>query len=348
MESSEEAQALPTLRNWLAGLLDHPLHHFFGPPPSLVVPPGITYRWWRSPILTTVEEMLATLEQAQPAGLDHMRRKFRALRGRDLAARDKFHELRAELAAAAWLIELGVSFRFNTAAGPDFLLVAPSGREIAIEIGTRAPKGLGALAMDIYKELQRRNVRIKVQLFAEGYPPVSIRQDVRERILNRILHAVSNGRMHDVFMEMAIPERPQAGHPVCQVKVQLSTGEGMTTNTTAPPNSPHLQDIATEVVNKLLREERKRQQGRSRPTLLVADITRCEAAPTRELSAWARIFDGLWRNDDPFVALAAMVCYPNHLTPTMACSINPYGARTDLKDIVEALGPAGPAMGLSS
>jgi hypothetical protein len=204
MQTSEEAQALPTLRSWMAGLSGHPLHQLTGPPVHLVIPEGVTYRWWRDPVLTILDDMLGVLERANPHGLSHLQRRFRELGG-GLSARDDLYRLRAEIVVATWLAEHGVPFRVNTGAGPDFLLPTSSGREVGIEVSTRVPQSLGTVAADIQAELERSGVSVKVQLFAEGYPPVSIRADARQRIFDRAVQGALSGSWHSVFHRASDP-----------------------------------------------------------------------------------------------------------------------------------------------
>lgn len=86
----EEAQAVPVLRAWLGNSQDHPLLALFGPPADLPVPPGVRYTWWRDPVLTTFNNMLDILERSGPAGLDHMRNRFRYLRATNPEGRKDF------------------------------------------------------------------------------------------------------------------------------------------------------------------------------------------------------------------------------------------------------------------
>jgi len=338
-----EAASLPVLRGWLDGKPQHPLRYYFGPPPGLEVHGEFRYEWWRSPILTTVEEILTILERAQPPGLPSKRRDFRALKGMDWSNRDRFSELRTELAVGAALVESGVGFRFNPPPGPDLLVDDLSGGEVAIEIGSRAPIGFSAFCMDVVHQLLPLGLDAHIHLMAPVYPPVSIRADVRERIMEKILDLVSSDAPFGAVNMIAIPERPELNAPACPITIQYyrqKPGEGLkvTSQSAAPISGPQLKDTVNEVARRILRDDRKRRQaGTEVPTVLLAEVSRCDLGIFRSESPWASIFDEVWCQDDRFVAVGATLCYQDQRVPEIGFSVNRFAPTAAVRRVVEAL-----------
>ncbi len=347
--STEQATALPTLRSWLAGVAQHPLHQLMRRPPGLE-PDFVVYAWWRDPILTIFDELIAALERAQPKGLSRTRRRFKEL-GDGPESRNDLYRLRAELVVAASLIENGVSFRINPNEGPDFLVDEAAGQVVGIEVSTRAPLSLATLGAEVAAQLEALGVPAAVQFIAEGPPPVSIRGGARQRILDHVVQAALAGGQQVLFEE-AVPARIDECKPASMLQIQISHPAGLTQPSVSAmaaihPGSPHLEDIAEEIAKQPLRDEQKRRQAMLMPTVLVTDVTHCGGSTNRQLTEWLPIFDRIWAPGDPFVGLVGMICHYNHRTPTFAASVNPHRA-DQLHLIQQALGDAAmSALGLA-
>ncbi|MGW3983561.1 hypothetical protein [Streptomyces mirabilis] len=347
----EEARAVPVLRAWLGNSQDHPLLALFGPPADLVVPPSVRYTWWRDPILTTFNDMLAILERTGPAGLDRMRNRFRELRATNPEGRKDFMNFRAEVTVAAFFAEHGLCFGFNTDPGPDLLLTAPSGRPVAVEISTRAPHALSSIANEVVTGLRDRSLDLKIHFHAHDYPPVSIRSRERDDLVRRVVTAATNLKANPfaAFKATVIPDRPEDGYAACTITVQINPlpkGSGIQAAISMSGGHPHEHDVASEVAKQPLRDKKKQAQARTKPTLLIADITGLDGAGQHTLRHWSDTFASAWAPNDPFVALAAMICPANHLSPQLATSHNPHADPADLHDLQTALVPVRHYLGL--
>jgi hypothetical protein len=345
--ASEEAEALPSLRRWLAGRDRHPLRWFFQAPPSLEVPAGVLYLWWRSPVLAVVDGFISTLERASIPGLEAKRKQFRALPSvsletvaeSDLRSRDKLSELCAELAVAAALVDAGVQFRFNTGRGPDILLPETGKATAALEVGSRSPEGLSSLAMEVLFALQSRNIVADVRLSADSGPPLAIRQIVRLDVAQWIVGEAARGATIEVSRTVA---------PGCELRIEVRPGEGAEPNvlTTSgiPADSPHGARVAAEVAMRVLRDERKMRQAELLPTVLVVDVTRCDSVSAIRSQPWDAVFSTEWRPEDRFVGVAAMVSHANDERPFLDFSPNPHASAADLVAVETSLGPSGMAV----
>lgn len=309
---------LPVLRNWLEGVGDHPLRWFFQSRRDTPRPPNTVYAWWRNPILIAMEETLAILEAAQPAGLGTKRREFRAFKTTGSGYMDQFMTHRAELVIASLLAEASISFRFNTKAGPD-LLLGEDGDVFGIEIGSRRPKSLSDLARMLHEGLRARGLPSSVSISSDPIPPVTIRDDVRNSITEEFLP--TNGTKGVTSLRaMAAPAQPEYGIPATWVTIQVTGGEGRLM-TSAPRNSPHMIATAQQVALGVLREERKLEQAQMCPTVLIVDLSGTDLPDLRH---WKQAFEGAWEPGDAFLAVGAMVAHSVQREPTLKFSINPF------------------------
>ncbi|MBD0695806.1 hypothetical protein BG452_04350 [Streptomyces sp. CBMA123] len=278
--------------------------------------PEVVYAWWRDPVLVVLEEILTVLEQAHPVGLESIARTFRAFDDPSWDGMEKFLQHRAELVVAALLAESGVPFRFNTTAGPDLLLDgAPT---CAIEVSSRSPKSLFNLNQVLGEGLRARGFPDTLTITAEPIPPVEIRSQVRDAIVQQFLPPDGSpgvGRLR----AMAAPSRPDDGIPASWVTVTRG-GSGITSYS-APYDSPHMTALAQSVATNVLRDKRKIRQSQALPTLLVVDVSRTDLP---DLRCWEKTFERIWKPHDAFLGLAALVADPNQRTPTLTFSINPY------------------------
>ncbi|MFI9610950.1 hypothetical protein ACIHCM_04500 [Streptomyces sp. NPDC052023] len=199
---------LPVLRRWMGDGPTHPLRSNVDRPSRH---PGITHAWWRDPVLTCLEETLVLLEGAQPGGLDSMARTFRAFDDSSWAGKEQFLRHRAELVVASLLAEAQVPFRFNTGPGPDLLM----GEEplcLGIEISSRRPKSLFDLSQTLREGLRARGLDLGVSIRTDPIPPVAIRSEVRNAIIEQILPADGSPAVRSLRV-MAAPARPEDGIP---------------------------------------------------------------------------------------------------------------------------------------
>jgi hypothetical protein len=183
--------------------------------------PGVTRAWWRDPVLTCLEETLVLLEGAQPRGLDSMARTFRAFDDSSRAGKEQFLRHRAELVVASLPAEAQVPFRFNTAAGPDLLM----GEEplcLGIEISSRRPKSLFDLSQTLREGLRARGLDLGVSIRTDPIPPVAIRSEVRNAIIEQILRADGSPAVRSLGV-MAAPARPEDGIPASWLTITLGS-----------------------------------------------------------------------------------------------------------------------------
>lgn len=326
-----DTEDLPTLRQWLDGLDDHPLLWFFEPRRELH--PMVEYAWWRNPILMAVEETLLHLERAQPVGLGKKRREFRTFKGKNNDGVESLDPLRSELIVGSLLAEAGVPFRFNTSAGPDILLGAAV-TSFAIEIGMRRPKSLSELSRRLMRGLKQRGLPHAVSISTDPIPPVAIRTAVQDAIVEQFLPA-DGSRGVTSLRTIAAPARPELGIPDSWVTIRVSNDRG-TTSTEAPWKSPHMKAVAQEVAKNILRDNRKQTQAKSCPTILIADLTGGDLPDTRY---WNDVFDSIWQPDDGYLAVAAMTWLNTNRMPTLAFSLNPFADQGSVRDVASLLEP---------
>ncbi len=309
---------LPALQNWFEGRDDHPLRWFFQSRRKTSRPPNAAYAWWRNPILVAMEETLAILEAVQPDGLGAKRREFRAFKSTGSGYMDHFMTHRAELVIASLLAEASISFRFNTVAGPD-LLLGENGKVFGIEVSSRRPKSLSDLSRALHVGLRARGLSSSVSISTDPIPPVAIRNDVRNAIIEKFL-PTDGGRGVTSLRAMAAPARPEYGIPASWVTIRVGGDEGRLT-TNAPFNSPHMIATAQQVANNVLREERKLVQAQRWPTVLIVDLSGTDLP---DLRYWNQAFEGVWQPGDEFLAVGAMVAHSVRREPSLSFSINPF------------------------
>ncbi|MCX5097487.1 hypothetical protein OOK36_54505 [Streptomyces sp. NBC_00365] len=292
--------------------------------------PDVIRSWWRDPVLTCLEESLVLLEAAHPQGLDSMARTFGAFDDPSWAGVEQFLRHRAELVVASLLAEAQVPFRFNTAAGPD-LLMGEEPSCMGIEISSRSPKSLFNLSQTLHEGLRDRGLAHSVSIRTDPIPPVAIRTEVRNAIIEQILPADGSPGVRSLRV-MAAPARPEDGIPESWVTITLG-GSG-TTMTSAPLDSPHMIAMARDVAKNVLRERRKIRQSQTMPTLLIVEVS---GADLPDLRSWKQAFDRIWEEQDAFLGMAAMVASSNRRLPTFSFSINPYADTSGIADLVARL-----------
>lgn len=312
---------LPILRKWLEKREDHPLRWYFQGCRDTPRQPNAVYAWWRNPILVAMEETLTILEAAQPGGLDGKRRVFRAFKITGSDYMDQFMRLRAELIIASLLAEASISFRFNTeqkGPGPD-LLFGEDGRVFGIEVSSIRPKSLSDLSRTLHLGLRARGLPSSVSISTDPIPPVAIRDNVRNTIIDKFL-PINGGPGVTSLRVMAAPARPEYRIPASWVTIRVGGGEGRRI-TTAPRNSPHMIATAQHVAQSVLREERKLRQAQRYPTVLIVDLSGTDLP---DLRSWSQAFEGVWESSDDFLAVGAMVAHSVRREPSLSFSINPF------------------------
>jgi hypothetical protein len=132
---------------------------------------------------------------------------------------------RAELVIASLLAEASISFRFNTKAGPD-LLLGEDGNVFGIEISSRRPKSLSDLARLLHRGLRARGLPSSVSISSKPIPPVTIRDDVRNSIIEQFLPA-DGAKGVTSLRVMAAPAQPKYGIPASWVTIQVTGGQAV-------------------------------------------------------------------------------------------------------------------------
>jgi hypothetical protein len=169
---TNEEDRFPTLALWLDGAPeDHP--------------------WCRvlddaSPEMSAfghpLEEILATLESAQPLRLPSKRKAFRE----DAAG---FLNLRAELNVGYLLARVGVTFAFGGPGKPDYECTLSDGSSGRIEMTTRARDDLRRLHDELEEGLSGHDVTVTIRAPRR----VVISQSKRDEICKRVVDVVAAG-----------------------------------------------------------------------------------------------------------------------------------------------------------
>ncbi|WP_326588945.1 hypothetical protein [Streptomyces sp. NBC_01294] len=281
---------LPVLSQWMDGVPTHPLRWYFeAERPSRYR--GAVHAWWRSPILTAIEETLAILERVQPDGLLAKRQDFRGFWDQSAEGMELFLTHRAELTVASHLAESGVPFRFNGGEGPDLLLDAGEMR-FGIEVSSRRPKSLDSLTRELRAGLQARGMPAVVTTSTDPIPPVAIREKVRREIIEAFLPSDGGPGVTSMRVEAA-PARPEDGIPAAWVTIRVTPNESVS-RMAAPYNSPHMIATAQEVARNVLREPRAVRGGVQWPR-----IRRSGPMPRRRCPRHARRRFGWLRGAGP-------------------------------------------------
>lgn len=241
------------------------------------------------------DRLLAQLEAADPVGLEQKRRDFRAKR----YFSEVYSEF-AELTFASWLVEAGVTFKFGEIGGtpqPDFVLAE---WDFGVEIGSRSVDGANELLDDVESALHgHAPEQVEIEFDTR---PLAIRERVRQEIVDRVRadsavehEAVPAHGGHDPI-RVRIHRRPSPGE---QTTVRLSVASALL--------APHLADVEAEIRAKVIKDDRKRAQAESMPTILVVDISRCGIGWVRPPNVWAHQLASMLDDDDPYVAIAVMI-----------------------------------------
>ncbi|WP_372352717.1 hypothetical protein [Streptomyces sp. KL116D] len=278
-----------------------------------------------------MEQTLSILEAAAPAGLGGKRRDFRGFTDMSEAGMRHFRTHLAELTVASQLAEAGVPFRFNTDEGPDLLLQC--GREtLGIEVGSRQPRSVSDLTHALIRGLRERGLPAAVTIRTDPVPPVTIRDSVRDTVIEAFLPADGSLGVTSLRVEAA-PARPEDGIPASWLSIQVSRGNGFTTMA-APFKSPHVTAMAKDVASGVLREKRKRRQAKLMPTVLIVDLS---GGDLPDLRSWPDAFDSLWETDDHFLAVGGMTISTRSRIPKLRFSVNPFADQPALDRVTAAV-----------
>nr|BEK65024.1 hypothetical protein KPHV_22510 [Kitasatospora purpeofusca] len=294
-----QSNLFPSLAGWMAAApAAHPLRKLFDKAEENDHPTS-----FRRTILQAFDEIIATLEEAQPLRLGEPKGDFlRAKTDDDLMI------VRAELVAGAKLARAGVGFDFGARGKrpePDLIL-----REVnlAVEVKARQLNGLKDLVRELRTALEEIGAEVTVYLACSEMPLV-IKKDVRDTIIEETLARV---RAEEWGTQVTRLEQPWAATSQLDLAVRVF-------NDSVPlvpgPHvvvengfelSGHLQDVESEVI-KVLSDEQKIKQAESRPTVLLVDAARTGNAWMRSGQIWARRLADLLPQDTPFVGVAVMI-----------------------------------------
>lgn len=262
-----------TLAEWMSGAIsEHPLH-----------PPGVP-TWFRD----ALDEILQSLEDAQPLRLSRKKETFR--KARSVGA---LLEQRAELQAASLLARAGICFEFAVD-HPDLVL---EGAVAGIEVGTReldSPR-------DLHDQLELRladHGDLLVVLTFDGRP-LKLGAERVARIVESIADVVSQEpsatlRFEDAALSVSISTGAGFESPQVVFNFGGAIGSELT---------EHLAEVEREIDNKIVE---KRHQAQEMPTVLLLDFSRVGAAWLRPGSVWLPVLRSKL-NGEPFVGLGLMV-----------------------------------------
>jgi hypothetical protein len=228
------------LTSWMAGVRPgHPLNE----------------AWMWPPFLDAMDEIITSLEVAQPLRLSRKRAAFRALQSFDAVL-----EQRAELVVGALLARAGIPFEF-AADHPD--LVFAQGR-YGIEVGTRAIDGPWAIHHQLEASLADR-------------PGLHVVLSFDQRPLK--IAAAEVARVVDSVVGQAYTQPTTAlRYDGAGLTVKVMTDTGISSSRVviefqSHSNSEltgHMNEVEREIDNKIAE---KRRQAQKMPAILLVDVS---------------------------------------------------------------------------
>ena len=286
----------PCLAAWMTGAkATHPLRGLFDAARADDEPHG-----FRVTTLQAFDNLIDTLETAQPKRLDSERRDFRIAK-----TDDDLMIVRAELVAAAKLARAGVGFDFGergTKPQPDLLLREA---DLAIEVKARRLNGLQDLHDELETELAQFDLPVTVVLACDERPlylKAVRRAEIVKDTLNRVRSEAWGTAVHELNQSWAATPSLRLSVRVLQQtpigsRVLIEGGWEL---------SGHLQDAEAEVL-AVLGDEQKIRQAESMPTLLLIDAARMGISWIRPPHIWARQLADRLPDDTPFVGVGVMI-----------------------------------------
>ncbi|CAG7614113.1 hypothetical protein [Actinacidiphila bryophytorum] len=288
----------PSLAAWMAATpAAHPLRDLFDAADESDHPTS-----FRRSILQAFDDVIRTLEEAQPMRLAGPKRDFVKARTDDDVA-----IVRAELVAGAKLARAGVAFDFGPRNGspePDLILRSAN---LGVEVKARRLNGLKDLEQELEAALDEIDAPVIVHLFCTERPLV-IKKPVREAIIKETVDRVQSGQRGTAITRL---EQRWAATPVLDLGIRLfDAGPFGAGSRVVVENgfelSGHLQDVSAEVL-AVLADEQKINQAEARPTILLIDMARTGLAWMRSPQVWATCLADLLPDSTPFVGVGVMI-----------------------------------------
>lgn len=287
-------------------------------------------------ILAALEDIIVTLERADPLRLSTERSDFQKARN--------FNDLlivRAELVTAAKLARAGVPFEFGSRKGtplPDLIL---NKCNLAIEVKSRKLDGLRDLAAELNTALIDANAAVTVHL-GTGEWVLCIKPSERQEIIEQALQHVTTGAVENFSIVL---DHPWATTTKPQVRVQIFPHPPLVDSQRvfiqdAYATTGHFADIENEIVAVLTGDEQKTAQAGSIPTILLIDIGRAGVSWIRPERIWAAMLAVRMPATTPFVGVAVMIprITDRNVVISLALRDNVSGQeRTDAEGLAEFL-----------
>lgn len=254
-------------------------------------------------ILAALEDIIVTLEQADPQRLATERADFQKARN--------FNDLlivRAELVAAAKLARAGVPFEFGSRKGspqPDLVL---KNCNLAIEVKNRKLDGLRDLATELNTALIEAKAAVTVHLGTDEWV-LCIKASERKDIIDQTLQRVATGAVDGFSIVL---DHPWATAAKPSVRVQIFPHPPLVESQrvsiqNAFVTTGHFTDIENEIVAVLTSDVQKGAQAQSIPTVLLIDIGRTGMSWIRPERIWAAMLAARIPATTPFVGVAVMI-----------------------------------------
>ncbi|MGW2932636.1 hypothetical protein ACWDA7_12400 [Streptomyces sp. NPDC001156] len=313
--------SFPFLQAWMDKTRqDHPLRDYVDQAVGSGAPDGIA-----SIFCEAFENIIESLEKAQPQRLDSVRGVFRKAR-----TLDDVLIVRAELVAGAKLARAGVLFDFgrrNGATEPDLVLRE---MDLGVEVKARRLDGLRDLHDELEAALAGIHPPVLVHLTPDSQPLI-IKADVRARVVEETVQRVHSGNLVTAVFEV---EQPWSARKRLLLRVgilpavDLPSGSRVvvTNHFWGNEPGPHLMD-AEDQVRAVLEDTQKTRQAESMPTILLVDAARTGMAWIRSPQVWAQRLAMLLPDTTPFVGVAVMI--PTLDDPDVGISL---GLRVNLSD----------------
>ncbi|MDX2531602.1 hypothetical protein [Streptomyces scabiei] len=279
-----------------------------------------------SAVVMAFENIIETLEKAQPERRAGVRRDFRSARTFD----DDLMIVRAEMVAGAKLARAGIPFDFgrrNGATDPDLVLREMN---LGIEVKARRLDGLRDLRDELQAALADIDLTVLVHLLPDSQP-LTIKPDKRAEVVAETLQRV---RSRDLGTQVTVIDQPWSARTRLLLKIGIYQADHLPNGSLVTVMNgfwgsepgPHLADVEDQV-RFVLQDEQKIRQAESMPTILLVDAARTGSAYIRSPKIWARRLEMLLPDTTPFVGAAVMI--PTLDDPDVGISL---GLRANLSD----------------
>lgn len=328
-----EQSAFPSLDAWMAkAAATHPLQ-------ETIRASSDAHSSART-ILMAFDNIIGTLETAQPLRLDSKRSEFRRARThRDLLI------LRAELVTGAKLARAGIAFDFGQlgkAPEPDLILRET---DLAIEVKTRALDGLSDLRDDLEAALADINAPVIIQVLCDEQPLV-IKPEERARLVAQTIQRVQRGERGtaETSVQQVWAARQRVVMAIQIVGVERPPTRSRVVTSTGGTLTGHFQDLEAEVL-KVLRDPQKIRQAEVKPTILMVDVGQAGLAWMRPQRTWAMRLASQLPEATPFVGVGVMIPSLDSPDASISIGVRPKISTKDanaIESLAKSLGLAGP------